>query len=78
MKRLCSHSVCLPRGLAAALLFAGLLGLLMAPPSAVADTSGKLTGKVVDQSGQPVTGANVVLVGTSIGESQIWTASSLC
>jgi len=67
MKRLCSHSDCRPRGLAAALLFAGLLGLLMAPPSAVADTSGKLTGKVVDQSGQPVTGANVVLVGTSIG-----------
>jgi outer membrane receptor protein involved in Fe transport len=33
----------------------------------MADTSGKLTGKVVDQDSQPVPGANVVLVGTSIG-----------
>jgi outer membrane receptor protein involved in Fe transport len=32
-----------------------------------ADTKGKLTGRVVDQSGQPVPGANVIVVGTTVG-----------
>ncbi len=67
MKHQCLQSVRLSRGVAVVLLLAGLLGLLVAPPTAVADTSGKLTGKVVDQNSQAVTGANVVLVGTSIG-----------
>ena len=67
MKHQCLQSVRLSREVAVVLLLAGLLGLLVAPPTAVADTSGKLTGKVVDQNSEPVTGANVVLVGTSIG-----------
>ena len=35
--------------------------------SLFADTKGKLTGRVVDQAGQPVLGANVVVVGTTVG-----------
>ncbi|MCC6396257.1 MAG: TonB-dependent receptor, partial [Bacteroidetes bacterium] len=53
--------------LAAALLLAGVLALLLASPQIHADTSGKLTGKVVDQNNQPVPGANVVLLGTTTG-----------
>jgi len=52
-------------GAAVLLLLLGLL--LTVPPPALADTRGKLTGKVVDQNNQPVPGANVVLVGTPTG-----------
>lgn len=44
--------------LACAILLAGV---------AHADTRGKLTGKIVDQRNDPVMGANVVLVGTTMG-----------
>ena len=43
---------------ACAILFAGV---------AHADTRGKMTGRIVDQGNDPVMGANVVLVGTTIG-----------
>jgi outer membrane receptor protein involved in Fe transport len=45
-----------------------LLGLLLTSSiPALADTRGKLAGKVIDQNNQPVPGANVVIVGTSTG-----------
>jgi outer membrane receptor protein involved in Fe transport len=47
------------------ILFLGLL--LTSSQQALADTRGKLAGKVVDQNNQPVPGANVVLVGTPTG-----------
>lgn len=51
--------------LAGSILLTALLAL--ASSRALADTKGKLTGRVVDQNGQPVPGANVVLLGTSTG-----------
>jgi len=52
-------------GLVAAILLTGFLALTS--PQALADTRGKLTGRVVDQNNQSVPGANVVLVGTATG-----------
>src|SRR5512135_492222 len=49
----------------ASLLLTGLLTI--ASSNVLADTKGKLTGRVVDQINQPVPGANVVLVGTTTG-----------
>ena len=36
---------------------------------AQADTRGKLTGRILDQKNQPIIGANVLLIGTTIGAS---------
>ncbi len=40
---------------------------LFAPVLLRADTKGKLTGHIVDQKGAPVLGANVIVVGTTVG-----------
>ena len=55
------------RGRAVAVWLASFLALTLAVLEAPADTRGKLTGKVTDQNGQPVPGANIVLVGTTTG-----------
>jgi outer membrane receptor protein involved in Fe transport len=51
----------------AGVLLALCAGSFLIPPDALADTRGKLTGKVVDQNNQPVPGANIVVVGTTTG-----------
>lgn len=53
----CIHVVCL---LLCALLFHG---------GALADTRGKISGRVLDAKREPVIGANVIIVGTSLGSS---------
>ena len=40
---------------------------LTASSGAFADTKGKLTGRIVDAKNQPVLGANVQIVGTTLG-----------
>ena len=49
-----------------ALLLACLLSLLTCA-GAYADTKGKLTGRVLDAKSQPVLGANVMILGTTLG-----------
>lgn len=44
-----------------------LPALLIPSGSAMADTKGKLTGRILDTKGAPVVGANIVIVGTSLG-----------
>src|SRR5512140_2404139 len=44
-----------------------ILALVVPGRPSLADTKGKLTGRVVDDKGQAVLGANVLVVGTSIG-----------
>jgi outer membrane receptor protein involved in Fe transport len=39
----------------------------MAPCCGFAGTTGKVTGRVVDTAGQPLTGANVILIGARLG-----------
>ena len=46
----------------------GLLGFV-APPSATAQDTGTLTGRVVDQGNEPLPGAQVVIVGTQRGST---------
>ncbi|MEO8168085.1 MAG: TonB-dependent receptor, partial [bacterium] len=46
-----------------------LFVLVLLSSKGYADTKGKLTGKIVDGKEQPVIGANVLIVGTSIGAS---------
>lgn len=67
MKHPSRHTVRRPRVWQALVLLGGVMGLLLAGPQARGDTSGKLSGKVTDQNGQPVLGANVVLQGTPLG-----------
>jgi len=58
---------CLFGSPAVAVLLSGFLGLLLISPQTLADTSGKLTGKIIDQNNQPVPSANIVLLGTTTG-----------
>ncbi len=48
-----------------ALLLAALC--LLVSSAGLADTKGKLTGRIIDPQGQPVIGANVVIVGAQTG-----------
>ncbi len=44
-----------------------LLMFILLASAATADTKGKLTGRVLDAKGEPVVGANIVIVGTNLG-----------
>lgn len=50
-----------------ALPFPLILMLLVVSAHAVAGTTGKLSGRVLDKGKQPLTGANIILLGTSMG-----------
>lgn len=50
----------------------GLLALLLFPTLAIAQNTGKLSGRVIDAStGEPLPGANVFLEGTTLGTSTV-------
>ncbi len=46
---------------------AWLICLAIAPPMALAGTTGTVTGRVVDQDGKPVVAATILIVGTRLG-----------
>lgn len=52
-----------------ALLLSCLLGVLLAAPLAQAQAPGKIAGRIVDSSGEPLPGATVLIEGTSQGAS---------
>ena len=53
------------RGALAAAAFACALAL--APPALEAGTTGKISGRITDDTGEPVFGVNVLVVGTTLG-----------
>jgi outer membrane receptor protein involved in Fe transport len=50
-------------------LLAALLALACTAPDAGAQSRGKISGRVSDQSGTPLPGVNVVIVGTTLGSA---------
>lgn len=62
--------MCKSRGSWCSILFTCLLLFLFCSEYAVAGTTGKIAGRVVDsQTGDPLPGANIQIVGTSLGAS---------
>lgn len=64
MKSIVHRSPVLGRGLLVSLV---VMACVLGGSTLRADTRGKLTGRVLDQKGQPVVGANIVLTGTTQG-----------